>query len=237
MWTQWLFRFQCLLLVVIAVALIISKLSASVNINLFLAAALSMLGVILLGVIGLLGLLVSYVFSKRGWRKYGLYALVTGLVPLLVFSATVGFRGFSKPVIHDISTDLQEPPVFVAALTARNANENSLDYGGPELAKTQKQAYPDIKPLFSTLNKTEVFNRSLQTIESLGWTVLAKDAESGRIEAYERSLLFGFVDDVVIRIRASDNGSRVDVRSVSRIGEGDFGANAERVRRFLAAMQ
>ncbi len=237
MWTLWLFRLQCLLFAVIAAALVISKLSATVNLNLFLAASLSMLGVMALGVIALLGLLISFVFSKRSWRKFGVIATIAGLLPLFGLYMTVGFSSFAKPPIHDISTDLQDPPIYVAAVEARSSSDNSLDYAGAELAKTQKQAYPDIAPVVSTLSKADAFNRSLQTVDSLGWTLLAEDADSGRIEAYEKSKLFGFVDDVVIRVRATEDGSRIDVRSVSRIGQGDLGANANRIRRFITALQ
>jgi uncharacterized protein (DUF1499 family) len=79
--------------------------------------------------------------------------------------------------------------------------------------------------------------RALDAARSLGWEVVASDAATGRIEATATSRWFGFKDDVVVRIRPEGAGSRVDVRSMSRVGVGDLGANAERVREFLAKLR
>ncbi len=143
------------------------------------------------------------------------------------------------PRIHDISTDTDDPPAFVAALPARAAERaNSTAYEGPEVARRQKAAYPDIAPLRVALPRAEAFKRALDAARAMpGWTIIASDPESGRIEANDTSRWFRFVDDVVIRVRADGAGSRIDVRSESRQGRSDFGVNARRVRAYLAELK
>lgn len=142
------------------------------------------------------------------------------------------------PSIHDITTDWEKPPQFHAILPLRQAEgANPVVYEGAKVSNEQRRAYPDIAPLTLELAPAEAFARALKTAEQLGWTVVATDLEAGRIEASQRSRWFGFTDDVVIRIAAAESGSRVDIRSVSRMGRGDFGVNAARVRTYLAALR
>jgi len=145
----------------------------------------------------------------------------------------------SVPRIHDITTDTDNPPAFVAALPARAAEKsNSTTYEGPEVARQQKAAYPDIVPLKVALPQDEAFKRALDAARAMpGWTVVASDPASGRIEANDTSRWFRFTDDVVIRVAPDGAGSRVDVRSESRQGRSDFGVNAKRVRAYLAALR
>jgi uncharacterized protein (DUF1499 family) len=142
------------------------------------------------------------------------------------------------PSIHDITTDWENPPQFHAILPLREAEKaNPVAYEGAKISDLQKKAYPDIAPLTLEAAPAEIFSRGLKTAEQLGWTIVAIDPAAGRIEASQRSRWFGFTDDVVIRIAAAGSGSRVDVRSVSRDGRGDFGVNAARVRGYLAALR
>jgi uncharacterized protein (DUF1499 family) len=142
------------------------------------------------------------------------------------------------PSIHDITTDWENPPQFKAILPLREAvKANSVAYEGAKVSDLQKKAYPDIAPLMLAAPPAEAFPRALKAAEQLGWTIVATDPASGRIEASQRSRWFGFTDDIVIRIAAAGGGSRVDVRSVSRVGRGDFGVNAARVRAYLAALR
>jgi uncharacterized protein (DUF1499 family) len=67
--------------------------------------------------------------------------------------------------------------------------------------------------------------------------VVASDPAAGRIEANETTRWFRFTDDVVIRVAPDGAGSRVDVRSVSRVGRSDFGVNAGRIRAYTAALK
>ena len=139
----------------------------------------------------------------------------------------------SVPPIHDISTDLDQPPGFVDILTVRAGAPNTADYGGEDIARQQRQAYADIGPAILDLPPVEAFDQALAAAQDLDWQIVAAVPEEGRIEATDRTFWFGFKDDVVVRVRSADGGSRVDVRSVSRVGRSDVGTNAQRVRRFL----
>jgi uncharacterized protein (DUF1499 family) len=141
------------------------------------------------------------------------------------------------PPIHDITTDTDNPPTFVAALALRAPNANSVTYEGPDVARKQKAAYPDIAPVKIGAPPAEAFKQALDTAKAMpGWKVIDSDPAAGRIEANETSRWFRFTDDVVIRVAADDAGSRIDARSVSRVGRSDFGVNAGRIRAFTAAL-
>ena len=144
----------------------------------------------------------------------------------------------SVPPIHDITTDPQNPPQFRAVLPVRDRERaNSVAYEGAAVSDQQRRFYPDIAPLSLALDPRKAFARALDAATAMGWSIVASDAAEGRIEASERSFWFGFTDDVVVRIAASDAGSRVDIRSVSRVGRSDFGVNANRVRAYLAKLR
>lgn len=140
------------------------------------------------------------------------------------------------PLIHDVSTDLEDPPRFVALMEARRASPNGADHGGAKVAEEQRKGYADIKPLVLRLPPREAMQRAIDAARSMGWEIAASDVASGRIEATHTTPWFGFKDDIVVRIRPEGTGSRVDVRSVSRVGLSDIGANAERIRSFLARL-
>lgn len=142
-------------------------------------------------------------------------------------------RARSVPFIHDISTDTQDPPRFEAALGRRQPGQNSAEYEGPALAALQKAAYPDVAPKVLEATDEQAFERALQTAKDMGWEILSADAARGLIEATATSRFFGFKDDVVIRVRPESGMSRVDVRSASRVGKSDIGANARRIRAYL----
>jgi len=141
------------------------------------------------------------------------------------------------PAIHDITTDTADPPVFVAILPLRAGAPNPPDYAGRAVAVQQEQAYPDIRPALLAVAPITAFERSLAAARGQGWDIVAAVADEGRIEASDTSFWFGFVDDVVIRVTLAGKGSRVDIRSKSRVGVGDVGANAKRIRKFLAELQ
>ena len=168
---------------------------------------------------------------------------MAGLVVALVVGLAVAFvpwsgmqRARSVPPIHDISTDTNRPPEFVAILPLRAEAPNPAVYGGPELAAAQIGAYPDLKTHRIATAPAQAFERALQVAQGLGWDIVSADAAAGRIEATDTTFWFGFKDDVVIRIEPDAAGSRVDVRSVSRVGMSDVGANAARIRAFLKAL-
>ena len=193
--------------------------------------------------LGVLLALVGASLALVGGVKTGQWllsgaAIVVGLAVVAVPSAfVVSARG--KPAIHDITTDPDDPPAFVAILPLRAGAANPPEYAGAEAAAQQRRAYPDIQPLVVRSGLMETFDRALAAVRDLGWEVVASDRAAGRIEAVDTTFWFGFKDDVVIRIAQTppDGGTRVDVRSKSRVGVGDLGTNAERVRELLRRLQ
>lgn len=139
----------------------------------------------------------------------------------------------SVPPIHDITTDLEQPPVFSAIAELRGADSNPLDRADPALPEQQREAYPDVRPAIISVVPDTAFERAQAIAETLGWEIVAADPVALMIEATDTTFWFGFKDDVVIRIRAEGDGSRIDLRSVSRVGRSDVGANAQRILAFL----
>jgi uncharacterized protein (DUF1499 family) len=185
-------------------------------------------------VMALIGLLVPRV--RRGGAGLLAVALVIGL--LVAYVPWQGMRtARSVPPIHDISTDTDQPPVFVEILPLRADASNPSEYAGAEVAAQQRAAYADLQPLRLEVGTDAAFDRSLAAAESMGWEIVAADKESGRIEATDTTLWFGFKDDVVVRVGGDAEASVVDVRSVSRVGQSDVGKNAQRIRAYLEKIQ
>jgi uncharacterized protein (DUF1499 family) len=184
------------------------------------------------------GVLVLLLAVPR-WRVRPWVPLVTLIIALLAVVPPVILlhQARSVPPIHDITTDPVDPPAFVALQAERQKAPNGAAYGGPQVAAEQQRAYADIKPLILKSPPEETLQRAIDAARSLGWQVVSTDAASGRIEATDTTWWFGFKDDIVVRVRADPSGgSRVDVRSVSRVGKSDLGANAARVRKFLSKL-
>lgn len=146
------------------------------------------------------------------------------------------------PRINDLTTDTQTPPRFIELAKARGSDANKAVYPGSAFAQAQIDAYPDVRPLVINRSAEEVYDLVLETMRGrrgLGWKVAAEEpptmrpAKAGWIEATERTLVFGFTDDIVVRVTGDDRQSRIDIRSASRYGRHDFGANAARIRKFL----
>jgi uncharacterized protein (DUF1499 family) len=147
------------------------------------------------------------------------------------------YQGKNSPVMNDVSTDTANPPRFVAAVPLREDARNSVEYGGAAVAALQKQHYPDIGPVLLNVPPPEAFARALAAAHAMGWAIIAEVPGELRIEATDTTLLFGFKDDIVVRVTPADSGSRVDVRSLSRVGRGDFGTNARRVQRYIEELR
>lgn len=188
---------------------------------------------------GLLSFAVSLagsVITRPEVRRSGLTHSVLGLViSFIVVSVPLNWYAAARsvPPIHDITTDAGDPPQFNALLPHRAKAPNPADYGGPEVAALQHAAYPDVKSLSLFVPPDQAFDRALAAARSLRWTIVQKDRQEGRIEGMDRTIWFGFMDDIVIRVRPEGGGSRVDIRSVSRVGVSDLGTNAARIRKFM----
>ena len=193
---------------------------------------------LILGMVGAAVALVLLVIPRIRSES----ALMLGIALILgVTAAAVPLQvrniASSVPPIHDISTDLDDPPAFVAVLPLRADAPNPPEYAGPEVAEQQRNAYPDLTTLRLERSPEASFEAALAAVEALGWEQVAAVPSEGRIEAVDTTLWYGFRDDVVIRIRADGSGSLVDVRSKSRVGVSDLGANAGRIREFLDRLQ
>lgn len=151
-------------------------------------------------------------------------------------------EGVTIPPIHDITTDLDNPPEFVAVMPLRGSESNTTDYGNwgemtPERqAALQREAYPDIVTQTFDEPADVVFDRALAAARDQGWEIVAAEPEEGRIEATATTFWFRFKDDVVIRIRESGETTYLDARSTSRVGMSDVGKNAARLRAFFDAL-
>ena len=194
----------------------------------------------LAAVLGAVLAIMAFVFAGRSfglWRVLLLIGVLLLGAGYILLPVRLWMR--HAPAIHDITTDTADPPALIAPLSERAAeNAATAAYGGPATAAQQQKAYPDIAPLSLPLVPAKAFDLALATARSMPhWKVTASDPPTGRIEASQASFWFGFVDDVVIRVTALGQGSRIDIRSVSRQGKGDLGVNADRVRAYLAALK
>ena len=183
--------------------------------------------------LALVALVVPRVRSGRVWSLAA--AIVIGL-GVAYFPWHWMQVARTVPPINDITTDTANPPVFIAVLPLRAGAPVSADYPGAETAAKQQTGYPDIRPVDLGVPPDAAFARALDAAKSFGWAIDATDAASGRIEATATTPWFGFQDDVVIRVTPSAGGSRVDIRSHSRVGRSDLGANAKRIREFIAKL-
>ncbi|MBP6496086.1 MAG: DUF1499 domain-containing protein [Psychrobacter sp.] len=156
-----------------------------------------------------------------------LSAVALGL-PLSMLS-----KGKSVPPIHDISTDLINPPEFVAIAPLRADAPNPIAYAGEATAAQQRQGYPELKTLSYLQSKAELVNAVEQAATNLGWELANTDTSEGVVEATDTTMWFGFEDDVVVRITDIGNKRLVDIRSKSRVGGSDLGKNAERIHGFI----
>ena len=194
-------------------------------------------------VIGVLAVIVSLVGAFLARRVSGTPGVGGALVGVLLGLVVAGYPGAhvvkarGEPPIHDITTDATNPPVFVALAQERHAAPNGLDYAGGEVTMMQKHAYPDVTTFKSTLAPAELFARAAKLVADDGWQVVDAVPQDGRIEATATTRMFGFKDDIVLRVRQADGGSELDMRSMSRIGKSDIGTNAARIRRFMEQLR
>lgn len=179
-------------------------------------------------------LLVLQILFKRKTVTLGstIMALLLSTIAIAIPLSMLN-KGKSVPPIHDISTDLVNPPEFVAIAPLRADAPNPVEYAGVEVATQQRAAYPELQTLNYTQSKSELVEATKQAIDHLGWQLVNIDADQGIVEATDRTMWFGFKDDVIVRI--TDNGSKrlVDIRSKSRVGGSDLGKNAERIHGFI----
>ena len=182
-------------------------------------------------VLALVALILAWMQGPRRALTVSVIGLALALIvagPPLYHWRTVE----QVPRIHDISTDTDNPPRYVDVLPLRKGVENTTDYSA-EVAAQQKKAYPDIAPAKLDVPPAQALQRAEKAARAMGWEIVAVSPADLRIEATDTTLLFGFKDDIVIRVAAEGGGSRLDMRSLSRVGRSDFGVNANRIRKFM----
>jgi uncharacterized protein (DUF1499 family) len=194
-------------------------------------------GALIGGLLSVIASLIGIVLSRGGRdpvaRQRSLLGLVIGLGLVIVVLGAAATGGHA-PAINDITTDLQDPPAFAPALVVEEYKGRDMSYPSQFVAIV-REAYPDLKPLHVPTAPEATYDRALATAKSLGWEIVASNPASRQFDAREKSRIFHFVDDITVRVRPEGDGSRVDVRSKSRDGRGDFGTNAARIRRFMQA--
>lgn len=186
--------------------------------------------------LGVIAVLLSVIgLVRSGSKGMAVAGLVLGVIAAGIPLKSINTARHSP--IHDVSTDRDNPPQFVAVLPLRAEAKarNSTNYDA-KTAELQKETYPDIGSLHLDLPPAQAFDRAQNAARAMKWEIVATDPTQGRIEATATTFWFGFKDDVVVRVTADGSGSRVDVRSLSRIGQSDVGANAKRVREYMAKL-
>ncbi|MCY4428358.1 MAG: DUF1499 domain-containing protein [Halieaceae bacterium] len=173
---------------------------------------------------------VSLVTRFRVQRPDALKSVLATLPGVLLAIYLRSMAG-DYPVIHDISTDTENPPVFLQGVTERGAGANSLAIK-PGSIEQQLLAYPELGSIHSRLGPEPAMAQAAEIATALGWEIYNKDPQALLIEATHTSFWFGFVDDIVIRFNPTADGTVIDLRSVSRVGRGDVGANAKRIQAF-----
>jgi uncharacterized protein (DUF1499 family) len=176
------------------------------------------------------------VIWRQGLRGLGLAVAAVGIgIAMLAYPAYLGVLFYRLPAVNDITTDATDPPRFEAISRLRPRGANPIAYPGAAATKLQRGAYPDIEPLIVSVPPLEAYDAALAVITKRKWRIVdvrppLTGRREGRIEAVARTPLMGFRDDIVVRVRAAEDGARVDMRSASRYGTHDFGANASRLR-------
>jgi uncharacterized protein (DUF1499 family) len=197
-------------------------------------------GLALFAVAFLIGALALLVSGFAWWRTRPnpvalIAAVACAVIVLLPLTQIAGARG--KPRIHDISTDLADPPRFSAVLPLRKGANPAPARIDDKTAAQQRAGYPDLFTLDLPISADAAFGKVLQAAKTMEWEVVSARPAEGILEATATTAWFGFRDDIVVRVRAGGQHSRVDVRSTSRVGVGDAGKNADRIRKFLTRLR
>ena len=235
------------LLLTSAIVMLVVLITGPLGYKYGLAPLMPSITSVIIGVVG--GFLVSLVslgmwvaaFKKNKTRDKLLLivSLLIGLLPLAAMAPQI-LKVELAPMIHDITTDTQEPPEFSTVVALRANADNDLQYGTATLspekhADLQLGAYPNVKAIYSKLDIASAVERAKTVLNDQGLEVVDVSVGEGRVEATATTFWFGFKDDVVVRVREHETGSKIDVRSVSRLGISDLGTNAARIERFLNA--
>ncbi len=184
--------------------------------------------------VGLLALIVATLCRRPQPALFGGLVLVA-TAAMLAVPWLHWQRAQTAPPIHDITTDTDDPPVFEALAAAREAAPNAVEYPGEAFARQQREAYPEIGPVTLDVSLDLAHDIAEAAALDMGWRIVENSLT--HIEATDTTTWFGFQDDVAIRLSETDEGVRIDVRSASRMGRGDVGTNAARIRDYFEAVE
>jgi uncharacterized protein (DUF1499 family) len=195
-----------------------------------------------LGVVTIVVAIIALALARRGGRGVLAMAATGLLLGLVSWYLPWSWRQHARgvPPIHDITTDFANPPPLTYSRMMRDTSGGKLNawqYEGDSIARLQQKAYPDLHPLLLAMTPDQAFAAAMRAARGMGWEITVNDPTERRIEAVDVTGWFGFKDDVVIRVTPASGISRVDVRSVSRVGRSDVGKNAERIRGYLARLR
>ena len=188
---------------------------------------------LVVGIAALVLLAIQVLFKRKTVSLAS--AAIAVIFSAIAIALPLGMMTTAKnvPPIHDISTDVVNPPEFAAIAPLRADAPNPVEYAGAEAAEQQRTAYPDLQTLTYSQSKPELVEASKKAVENLGWELVNTDADKGIVEATETTAWFGFKDDVIIRVTENDSERLVDIRSKSRIGKSDLGKNAARIHALI----
>lgn len=243
---RWWSRLLLVTAIVAVVLLIAGPLGYKFGLSPLQPSLVSLLLALLAGAIGfLLSLIMGIVAQVKQLprnRNLLLIAMAVSIIPMVVMLPQIA-AARSVPPIHDITTDVVDPPQFYEVVALRRNAPNDLEYASEqydadEMAALQQEAYPEVVTVQSGESVESAVARAAEVLESQGLDVVNVDPAAGIVEAVATTFWFGFKDDVVVRVRPSgEGGSLIDVRSVSRVGQSDVGANAKRIVAFLDAFR
>lgn len=235
-WAVHIAGYSIILIVAATVLHRLFGLATPVALNLFL---LSFIGA------GLAIALAAYALWRiwqSGYRGTGSSLVAIALsVAILMWPLSLLPTILTLPNINDVSTDTVSPPPFVEIARRRAAGSNPVTYNSAKFAEAQAKAYPDLRTLSVERDAVETVTLVAQALGKLRMEVVRevppdRSTGLGFVEAVDRTLVFGFYDDIVVRVAENGRGSLVDVRSASRFGQHDLGTNAARVREVLTAL-
>ena len=235
-WSVWINRFTIPLFIL---TILFHRIGLLDTISAMVLFAFSWMGAAISLILGVVSILAIWRIGLDGASSalWGIFLAVAMLVVPIYFS----WLAVNYPRINDISTYLEEPITFIQLDGIRPQNAAPVATSYRRTADLQRAAYPDIRPLYVGTSTEDTFAAALQVVEGLGWETVGSEAppdsdQAGRVQAVDTTLIVGFKDDVVVVVSPDAGGSRVDVRSVSRFGQHDFGHNAARIKQFLIAL-
>lgn len=183
-------------------------------------------------IVGALALIFNLKNKQFKTSIKSILAIILGLSMLAPTIVSLINEPLRYPPIHDITTDINTPPQFTFLSDDRAGAKNTLVYGGAEIAQQQLKAFPDLKPITSELTAKQAYLKAINIAHTMGWDIVYEDQKTFNFEATARTPFFNFTDDVVVQVSEKNNISIINIRSVSRIGRGDRGVNAQRIRDF-----